>query len=100
MEEIWIFELGYVDKVSDMPEDTFGFVYRITNMVSGKFYIGKKQIFSTTKRNLGKKELVQITDKRKSKFQYITKESNWLTYTGSNKELNSDIKKDSLIMYC
>lgn len=94
MEKKWIFGLGYVDKVSDMPEGTFGFVYKITNMVSGKFYIGKKQLFSTTKRNFGKKELAQITDKRKSKFEYVTKESNWLTYTGSNKELNSDIKKD------
>ena len=53
--------------------DKFGFVYLITNLHSGKGYIGCKQYFVTRK---GKKV-----------------ESNWKVYTGSSKYLNEDIKK-------
>ena len=52
--------------------EKFGFVYIITNIKSGKAYVGCKQYFS-----MGKK-------KRKHK---------WEIYTGSSKYLNEDIKK-------
>ena len=34
-----------------------------------------------------------MKDKRKKTYEYVVKESNWLDYTGSNKDLNEDIKK-------
>jgi len=51
----------------------FGFVYIITNTLSGKRYIGCKQ-FKFKKKN-------KIID------------SDWKTYTGSSNDLNADIKK-------
>lgn len=50
----------------------FGFVYIITNLLSGKKYIGCKQ----------------FKFKRKKKIV----ESDWRTYTGSSKDLNKDIE--------
>tara|TARA_R100001244_G_scaffold91476_1_gene69223 strand:- start:365 stop:1009 length:645 start_codon:yes stop_codon:yes gene_type:complete len=53
--------------------DKFGFVYLITNLQSGKGYIGCKQYKLYTKLK--------------------ERESDWKTYTGSSKWLNEDIKK-------
>ena len=51
----------------------FGFVYLITNNVTGRMYVGKKQYYSYVK-------------KKKNK------ELDWKNYTGSSKDLNKDIK--------
>ena len=56
------------------PDKYYGFLYIITNNVTGKKYIGRK---------------FYHTYRKRKKF----KESNWRTYTGSCKPLNEDIKK-------
>jgi len=76
-----------------MPEEYFGFVYKITNLQSGKFYIGRKQLSSTTTKALTKTELLELSDKRMSKKKKVTKESNWKNYWGSNKDLLNDVKE-------
>ena len=58
--------------------DFFGFVYRITNLQSGKQYIGRK--YFVQKRKSG-------NSRRKR-----TSESNWKAYYGSSKELSEDRK--------
>lgn len=87
---IWNYQTIPVTETSDMPEDVLGFVYLITTE-NGKKYIGKKTLFSIRKRKFGKKESALITDKRKKLYEMVKKESDWKTYTGSNKELNDDI---------
>ncbi len=102
---MWHYNGKIIDNVDKMPADVFGFVYRITNLTNGKVYIGKKQIYSTTKRVFGKKEAAAMTDKRKAKHEYVTKEGAWLNYTGSNTTLNTDIKngdevKREILVFC
>jgi hypothetical protein len=76
------------------PEDWFGFVYIIKNKVNGRFYIGKKVFWNNTKTKLTKKEIAEQTGPgRKPTHKIVTKESNWMTYWGSNKELLADIKE-------
>ena len=66
----------------EAPEDHFGFVYLITNLISGRKYLGKKQFWSfLTKRKKG----------RKNKIHY-KKEAKWRDYWGSCQELLDDIK--------
>ena len=65
-------------------EDSFGFLYEITNIITNKKYIGKKQCFMRIKR----KPLKGYKRNRISKA-----ESDWKNYTSSSKELNEDIKK-------
>ena len=67
-----------------LTEDTFGFIYEITNIVTNKKYIGKKQCKSKFKR----KPLKGNKNKR-----IEIKESDWKEYTSSSTELNEDIKK-------
>lgn len=67
-----------------MPKDVFGFVYKITNGRTGEYYIGKKQVVSVRKRNFGKREIAELTDKRVKKYEMVTKESDWRFYRSSN----------------
>ena len=65
------------------PEGFYGFIYLITNKVSGRMYLGRKQYWSTTH----KKPL-----KGKKRRRKVIKESDWKSYTGSSKSLNEDIQ--------
>ena len=56
------------------PHVYFGFVYQVTNLVTGKRYLGKKQYHTWRK-------------KKKSK------EMDWHFYCGSSTHLHKDIKK-------
>lgn len=61
-------------------DDNYGFVYIITNTITGKKYIGKKFFYSMkTKVIKGKKKRYKIA-------------SDWQTYYGSNTELQNDVK--------
>lgn len=90
---MWKYKGTQVKSLEDLPENAHGFVYLIKNKVTGKFYVGKKNLHSVLTKALGKKELAEIVDKRKSKKKQVVKESNWRTYWGSNKDLLADIKQ-------
>lgn len=76
-----------------MPVGTFGFIYEVTHIESGRKYIGRKQLISVQKKPLGKKELAELTDKRLSKKKTVIKETDWKTYYGSHLEIKQMIKE-------
>jgi len=90
---MWFYKQQQIKELTDMPENTFGFVYEVTHQPTGKKYLGKKQLISVQKKALGKKELALITDKRSSKFKTVRKETDWKTYYGSHPELKQMIKE-------
>jgi len=69
----------------DMIGDSVGFVYIITNLVNNKQYIGKK-LFTKSK---------SFQKNKKKKRKRVL--SDWVDYTGSNDQLNDDIKKGDLV---
>ena len=75
--------------VETLPEDCVGFVYLITNNVSGRKYIGKKlaKFSKTTQRTVKLKNGTKKKKKIRSKV-----ESDWLTYYGSSPELSKDVE--------
>ena len=68
----------------NLDENTFGFIYIITNLIDNKHYIGKKQCKSRIKRK-------PLKGKTRNRIDH--KESDWKTYTSSSKELNEAIQK-------
>jgi hypothetical protein len=75
----WLLNEGVV-----IDENTFGFIYLITNNLNGKKYIGKKQCTSRIRRK-------PLKGRKNSRIDY--KESDWKIYTSSSNELNADIEK-------
>jgi len=78
-----------ISTISDFPDNTFGFVYRIVHKPTGKSYIGKKVLYFNRKVKLTKKDLALYEGVvgRKPSYKLVIKESNWLDYWGSNKLL-------------
>ena len=89
------------DSIDKFPENCIGFVYKITNLENGKFYIGKKSLYSNVRKKLTKKELAEMTGPgRKPTKKLVTSESNWLDYWGSNKGILQEIKEESTDSFC
>jgi hypothetical protein len=83
---MWLFENSPVES---LPDDCIGFVYLITNKVTGRKYIGKKlaKFSKTTYRTVKLKNGNKKKKRIKSKI-----DSDWQTYYGSNDELNKDVE--------
>lgn len=74
-------------------EGHWGFVYVITRLIDGKSYIGKKQLTSTRKKKLTKKELAEHNKPgRKPTHKRVTSESDWKDYWGSEPNLKKEVK--------
>jgi hypothetical protein len=98
MSQNWFtYESGVIweyDGVEKFPANCVGFVYKITNIKTGKFYIGRKSLYSNTKKKLTKTELAEMLGPgRKPSSKIVTKESNWKDYWGSNKLILEEIKQ-------
>ena len=74
--------------IETLPEDCVGFVYLITNVISGRMYIGKK-LAKFAKTSYKTVKLKNGTKKKKKIRSKI--DSDWLTYYGSSPELTKDI---------
>ena len=76
--------------VETLPEECIGFVYLITNDLSGRKYIGKKlaKFSKTTYKTVKQKNGIKRKKKIRSKI-----DSDWKDYYGSSAELSADIEK-------
>ena len=83
---VWLYENTQIET---LPEDCVGFVYLITNKLSGRKYIGKKlaKFSKTTYR------VVKLKNGNKKRKKIRSKiDSDWQTYWSSSDELNKDIE--------
>jgi hypothetical protein len=63
----------------EMISDNYGFVYLITNTLTGRKYIGKKFFYSSK---------TKVVKGKKKKFKVS---SDWKTYYGSSAEVTKDV---------
>ena len=101
MSQKWfIYKDGQVveyDSIEKLPSNCVGFIYKITNIKTGKFYIGRKSLFSNTKKKLTKAELaLQTGPGRKPTSKRVIAETNWTDYWASNKILLQEIKENGV----
>ena len=76
--------------VETLPETCVGFVYLITNNLTGRKYIGKKlaKFSKTTYKVVKQKNGIKKKKRIRSKI-----DSDWQQYYGSSAELSADIEK-------
>lgn len=119
----WTYNGKTIKSFKDAPQDAVGFIYNITNLETGKQYIGRKSFISTTNPTVskavydrdkkaglkvGKKKNKKKSIAKKIVWDYkrqIIKETDWLKYCGSSKDLKKDIKKGiqikkEILQYC
>jgi hypothetical protein len=74
---MWLYDNKPLEVI---PEEAYGYVYLITNTVSGRKYIGKKLFwFRKTKQVKGKKKRIKV-------------ESDWREYWSSSDEVKKDVE--------
>ncbi len=82
----WIYKNQPVEQ---LPEECVGFVYIITNTVSGRMYVGKKlSRFKTTRYRMH----TQKNGKKIRKKIRGAVASDWQEYYGSSDQLNRDVE--------
>lgn len=76
-------------EILEIPEGSIGFIYLITNKMTGRMYVGKKKA-TFTKTSYKMVTLKNGTKKRKKIKTEVA--SDWETYFGSNTELQKDVE--------
>ena len=77
-------DFGHWSNVTETHEAPYGFIYKITNLVLNKCYIGKKQMVSV-------KKMPPLKGRKNKRHKEV--ETDWRTYSGSSNDLNADIEK-------
>ena len=90
--------------IEHLPEECVGFVYLITNITTGRKYIGKK-LAKFSKTSYKTVKLKNGTKKKKKIRSKI--DSDWRDYYGSNVELSKDVEqlgkenfRRDILFYC
>ena len=81
----WLYKGLPVASIEGMPEGTYGFIYEVTHISTGKKYLGKKVLYF----NRTLPPLKGMKRKRK-----VVKESDWQTYYGSHEKIKSLLKEN------
>lgn len=91
----WRYKDRLITEIADMPEGTYGFIYRVTHLPTKKKYVGKKVLFFERNVKLGKRELEALKEERRAagiggrvpQKKKVIKESDWKEYYGSQEEI-------------
>jgi len=88
----WTYNGEEMSSIELLPKNAYSFIYLITRVSDGRYYVGRKNLYSERTKALTKKELTEQTDKRLSKKKKVVTESDWKTYYGSEPTLKEDVK--------
>ena len=98
----WTYNGQIITEIDDMPEGTYGFIYKVVHTPSQKKYIGKKVLYFERNKRLGKRALQALREERAKKGikgrvplkQKVITESDWKDYYGSHLEIKRLLEKD------
>ena len=84
-----------------IPNGSVGFIYMITHIPTGKYYIGKKSLESVRNVKIGVRELKKLKEERKAAGiggraplkKKVRKASDWEKYYSSNEWINEQVKE-------
>ena len=98
----WTYNGQIITEIDDMPEGTYGFIYKVIHTPSLKKYIGKKVLYFERNKRVGKRALEALREERAKKGikgrvplkQKVITESDWKDYYGSHLEIKRLLEKD------
>ena len=98
----WTYNGQIITEIDDMPEGTYGFIYKVIHTPSQKKYIGKKVLYFERNKRIGKRALQALREERAKKGikgrvplkQKVITESDWKDYYGSHLEIKRLLEKD------
>lgn len=104
----WVYEGKEITCIEDFPSNVIGFIYKLTDTITNKYYFGRKILQFSKKRKIGKKEKLLMKGKgRKPTFERTKKESDWKDYLGSCEYFNElrdqgkeNIIKREIVQFC
>lgn len=99
----WTYQGRVITSISDMPINTYGFIYEVLYKPTSTKYIGKKVLYFERNKKLGKKALEILKEERAAQGlrgrvplkQKVITESDWKDYYGSQKEIVALSKLDN-----
>jgi hypothetical protein len=108
---MWLYRGSSITALDQLPEGACGFVYVVIHKATGKFYIGKKNLYSERTKKLTKKELEEQAELkkpgRKKTSKKVIAESDWMNYYGSEPTLKEEVEtlgkdkfKRSILQLC
>ena len=88
----WTYQGQLITNIDDMPEGSYGFIYKVIHKPSGKKYIGKKVLYFERNKRLGKRALEALREERakkgiKGRVPLKQKVRQILSFVKSKKEL-------------
>ena len=97
----WWYEGKIITDISDMPDNTYGFIYEVLHKPTDRKYLGKKVLFFERNVRIGKRETEALKEERKAKGiggrvpakKKVIKESDWKDYYGSHKDIVKLVKE-------
>jgi serine/threonine protein kinase len=101
---MWKYNTIPVPDIENMPAGTYGFIYEVKHIPTGRKYIGKKVLYFERNKRLGIRELENLKAERKAagiggrtpaKKKVVT-ESDWKTYYGSQVEIKELVRKGKI----
>lgn len=93
----WIFEGREITDSSQMPQGSVGFIYKIFNLTTGRYYVGRKTVFSKSKRKLTVAEKKKPENSRKTFITTVKENTSWKNYCGSNLTLKAEVKSGNIV---
>jgi len=82
---MWLYQDRKIESIEDFPENTYGFIYEVTHLPTGRKYIGKKVLYFN-------RTLAPLKGEKKKRK--VVKESDWMEYYGSHPEIKKILKEE------
>jgi hypothetical protein len=82
---MWLYQDRKIQSLEDFPENTYGFIYEVTYLPTGRKYIGKKVLYFN-------RTLAPLKGEKKKRK--VVKESDWMEYYGSHPEIKKILKEE------
>lgn len=82
---MWLYQDRKIESIQDFPENTYGFIYEVTHLLTQRKYIGKKVLYFN-------RTLAPLKGEKKKRK--VVKESDWMEYYGSHPEIKKILKEE------